>query len=154
MLQGRTGLRREALPSEVLDPERLRDRIRRSGTVEAARVDLANEVEGKLVGEIQTYVPPDRPLPPAVYEFGVALYDPADRGRGVGTEAVRLSVDWLFGRGAARVQGAAAVTNAPMRRVFEKVGFKELDRIEVEGLSELLYALTSSDWERRSSSTR
>ena len=34
----------------------LRERIRRSGTFHGGRVDLAIEVEGKLVGEVQTYV--------------------------------------------------------------------------------------------------
>ena len=52
------------------------------------RIDLGIEVEGGLVGDIQAYQPPDRSLPPAVYEIGVALYDPADRGKGLGTEAV------------------------------------------------------------------
>lgn len=80
---------------------------RRSGTFHGGRVDLAIEVEGKLVGEIQTYAPTDRQLPPATYDLGVALYDPQDRRRGFGTQAVRLLVGWLFGIGADRVQGAA-----------------------------------------------
>jgi RimJ/RimL family protein N-acetyltransferase len=110
-------------------------------------LDLAIDVDGKLVGEIQTYEPPDRPLPPAVYELGVALYDPEDRGNGVGTEAVRLLVGWLFRQGAERVQGAAAMTNVPMRRVFEKLGFGEVARIKVEGVAQLLYAISRSDWQ-------
>lgn len=114
---------------------------------------MAIEVEERLVGDIQTYPPSDRPLSPGVYEIGVALYDPADRGKGVGTDVVRLFVDWLFGEGADRVQGAAAVTNAPMRRVFEKLGFRGVGTIDVEGMAELLCAVSRSEWERRSDST-
>jgi len=124
VVQGRSHLQKEALGGGVLDPEKLRNRIRRSGIVEDGRVDLALEVEGKLVGEIQTYVPTDRHLPPATYELGVALYEPQDRRRGFGTQAVRLLVGWLFGIGADRVQGAAALTNVPMRRGFQKLSFK------------------------------
>jgi RimJ/RimL family protein N-acetyltransferase len=153
MLRGRTQLGREALPGGVPDREQLRDRIAQSGELRDGRIDLAIQVEESLVGDIQTYLPSDRLLPPAVFEMGVALYDPARRGKGVGTEAVRLLVGWLFERGAERVQGAAAMTNAPMRRVFEKLGFEVVDTIDVEGVPEHLYAVSRPDWHRRSGST-
>ena len=114
---------------------------------------MAIETGGRLVGEIQTYVPPDRALSSGVYELGISLYDAADRGKGLGTETVRLFVGWLFERGAERVQGATAPTNAPMRRVFQKLGFGELAALQVEGAPEILYGISRSDWDRAAAST-
>ena len=108
---------------------------------------MAIEVDGRLIGEIQTYVLPNRPLDLGVYEFGIALYEPGDRGKGFGTEAVRLFVGWLFLRGARRVQGAAAVTNTPMRRVFQKLGFEEVGPVDVDGVPEILFKISRSEWE-------
>lgn len=146
VVTGRTRLAREALPQGPPDPRMLRDRLLRSGTLDAGTMDLAIEADGSLVGEIQTYMPTDRRLPRGTYELGLALYDPTDRGKGFGTEAVGLLVEWLFGVGAERVQGAAALTNSPMRRVFEKLRFKEGARLDVEGISEVLYVISSDDW--------
>lgn len=151
VLEGRNRLGREALPGGSRDRERLRVRIQRSGKFHDGRIDLAIEVEGRLVGDIQTYQPPNRSLPSAVHEIGVALYDPVDRGKGWGTEAIQLFVDWLFrGQGAERVQGGTAVTNHPMRRVFDKLGFTVLGELDVEGVPELLYGVTRSEWEQSS----
>lgn len=149
VFQGRTQLGREALPGGPPDRERLRTRVEQSGHFHEGRIELGIEVEGGLVGDIQTYQPPDRSLPPAVFEVGVALYDPADRGKGLGTEAVQLFVGWLFRQGAERVQGGTAVTNSPMRRVFEKLGFTILGTLDVEEVPELLYGVTKSEWQRR-----
>jgi RimJ/RimL family protein N-acetyltransferase len=154
VLRGRTQLGREALPGGSRDRARLQARIEQSGKFREGRIDLAIEADGRLVGEIQTYRPPDRSLPPAVYEIGVSLYDPADRGKGWGTEAMQLLVDWLFRQGAERVQGGTAVTNHPMRRVFDKLGFTVLGTLDVEGVAELLYGATKCEWQERSARNR
>jgi RimJ/RimL family protein N-acetyltransferase len=132
----------------------MRVRIELSGKLRDGRIDLAVEANGRLVGEIQTYRPLERSLPPAVYEIGVSLYGSADRGKGWGTEALRLFVDWLFRQGAERVQGGTAVTNLPMRRVFEKLGFTVLGSLDVDGVEELLYGVTKSEWQPRSDRDR
>jgi RimJ/RimL family protein N-acetyltransferase len=149
-MAGRTQLGREALPGGPGDRERLRMRVEGSGRFRNGEIDLAIEARGKLIGEIATYRPPGRSLPPRVYEMGVALWDPAHRGRGYGAEAVRLFADWLFRQGAEQVQGGTAVANHPMRRVFEKVGFTPLGDPDVEGVEEVLYGVTKSDWTNES----
>ena len=154
MFQGRTQLATEALPGGGPDREQLRVRIQWSGKFHNGRIDLAIEVEGRLVGDIQTYQPPNRSLPPAVYEIGIALYDPVSCGKGLGTETMQLFVDWLFRQGAERVQGGTAVANHPMRRVFDKLGFTVLGELDVEGVPELLYGVTKSEWERLSDRNR
>jgi RimJ/RimL family protein N-acetyltransferase len=78
-------------------------------------------------------------------------FDSAERGKGLGTEAVSLFVNWLFEQGAEGVQGGTAVTNRPMRRVFEKLGFRVTRRIDVEGVEELLFAVNKAEWEAAAS---
>jgi RimJ/RimL family protein N-acetyltransferase len=54
----------------------------------------------------------------------VSIYDAADRGLGLGTEAVRLFVDWLFRQGVERVEGRTSQGNKAMVAVFERLGFR------------------------------
>ena len=149
MVEGRRRLGMEISPAGPPNREELRGRIERSGEFHEGRIDLGIEADGRLIGDIQTYRPGDRDLPPAVYEIGVALYDRGDRGKGLGTEAVRLFVDWLFQHGGRRVQAGTTAANPPMRRVFEKLGFRVLGDLEVEGISMLLYGVTRSEWRER-----
>ena len=62
--------------------------------------------------------------PPGVCELGIELFDEA-RGKGAGTEAVRLITEWLLENDYRRVQATTDLRNAPMRRVLEKLGFEE-----------------------------
>ncbi len=93
-----------------------------SGTWNEGRLDLAIQVDGKLVGEVD--VRSDRQmLPPGVCEFGIELW--ADlRGAGIGTEAVELLTRWLHEQGFSRVQAGTHVANLQMRTVLAKVGFE------------------------------
>lgn len=104
--------------------ERLRRRLGHSGQMFRGHLDLAIEVGGRLIGEVQARGHPAQTLPPGVYEVGVVVYDHADRGQGHGAEAVALLTAWLFEHaGAARVQAGTATDNAAMRRVLERLGF-------------------------------
>ena len=61
---------------------------------------------------------------PGLFFLSIALFRPEDRGRGLGTEAVRVLCDWLFGSGGAeRIESSTAVSNTRMRGVFDKLGF-------------------------------
>lgn len=56
---------------------------------------------------------------------GIGIGDPAYRGRGYGTDAMRLAVRYAFNElGAARVTLQAAAHNARAIRSYEKVGFE------------------------------
>jgi RimJ/RimL family protein N-acetyltransferase len=48
---------------------------------------------------------------------------PGARGRGVATRAARLLSVWGIEQGLERIQGYAAVDNAPSQRVLERAGF-------------------------------
>jgi RimJ/RimL family protein N-acetyltransferase len=112
------------VPSGAPDPLKLRERIERSGRMVDQSLDLAIESDGLLVGEIGTFADPEHGVQPGLFLLSIGLFSPSDRGRGLGTEAVRLLCDWLFrSAGAERVESSTAVSNAAMRRVFDKVGF-------------------------------
>jgi RimJ/RimL family protein N-acetyltransferase len=105
--------------------ERLRERIANSGQFVDGWLDLGIESAGRLVGEVDARRPP-RTMPEGVFELGISLFDVSDRGRGLGTDAVRLLTRYLFDREEARrVQASTWVGNRAMRRVLEKLGFLE-----------------------------
>jgi len=112
-------------PVGMPDRERLRARVERSGILHEGWLDLAIEVDGRTVGEIGTYgEETGREVRPGTFFFGIGLFDAADRGRGIGTDATRALCDWLFREaGALRIETATAVTNTPMRGVLERLGF-------------------------------
>jgi RimJ/RimL family protein N-acetyltransferase len=105
--------------------ERLKKRVASSGAFVDGWLDLGIEADGRLVGEIDARQPP-RSLPQGVFELGISLFETADRGHGLGTDAIRLMTRYLFEHeDAARVQGSTWVGNPAMRRVFLKLGFTE-----------------------------
>lgn len=131
---------------------RFRQRLARSGRFVVGRLDLAIDIDGRLAGEIGARCP-ERPLPPGVFEVGIALYERIDRGRGLGTEAVELLTGYLFGGlEATRVEAATATENEPMRRVLEKLGFAREGTVRgfmptaPQRVDYLLYAVTRDDW--------
>jgi RimJ/RimL family protein N-acetyltransferase len=131
--------------------EEIKEHIARSGEFEEGRLDLAVETDGRLVGDVVTLTHPLLDLAPGVYQVGIVLYSSETRGRGIGTEAMRLLVDWLFQvQGAHRVQAGTAEANRPMRSVLDRLGFR------FEGVSEVIfkkrperyamYAVKANDW--------
>ena len=105
--------------------ERFRRRLLRSGRLWRGLLDLAIDRDGQLVGTIQARTRPAQTLPADVYEIGVILYRPRDRGNGYGAEAVELLTTWLFETGQAeRVQAATEAGNTAMRAVLERLGFQ------------------------------
>jgi RimJ/RimL family protein N-acetyltransferase len=105
------------------EKERVLQRLRQSGRWIDGRLDLAIEAEARVVGNIDAR---RTALPPGVFALGIGLFRSADRGRGWGTESVRLLTDHLFAlERAARVEASTDVANAAMRRVLEKVGFAQ-----------------------------
>ena len=95
----------------------------------------------------------DRPGP-GVWEFGV-LIDPEHRGRGAGTAAQRLLVDYLFSTTSCnRVWAGTDVDNVAEQRALERVGLQREGRVRGAGFragrwrDSFIYGTTRSDWER------
>lgn len=92
--------------------------------IEAAedRWDYGISLDGRLIGEVVlNHV--DAANESA--SFRIAIWEPQDRGRGYGTEATRLLVDFGFcSIGLNRIELEVYAFNPQARRAYEKVGFK------------------------------
>jgi NAD(P)-dependent dehydrogenase (short-subunit alcohol dehydrogenase family)/RimJ/RimL family protein N-acetyltransferase len=136
------------------DEAAFRARLARSGYLRDGWLDLAVDLEGKSIGRIQTFVPPDRELPPGTFDIGIGLVSEA-RGRGYGTEALALLTGWLFEHTAAEVVEAGTdPANAPMRAVFRRSGWTEAGPLTEAGRRWLMYRLTRADWRSRETAPR
>ncbi|MDP9185134.1 MAG: GNAT family N-acetyltransferase [Actinomycetota bacterium] len=102
---------------------RVRARVDHSGTWRDQRVlDLAVELEGRVVGDVQARRDPSYE-PPGLFDLGIGLFRD-HRGVGVGTTAIALIAAFLFDEEqAVRVSLSTDVDNVAMRRVAEKTGF-------------------------------
>jgi RimJ/RimL family protein N-acetyltransferase len=135
--------------TQPIVPERdaLLARFQRSGIMQDGALDLAIEVDGRKIGEIQTYIPLGRELPVGAFEVGIGINDPSQRGRGFGTEAVRLLVGWLFSdMRATRVHMPTVQTNVAMRTVLERLGFVPVGTVDELGLEFVFYVVTREGW--------
>jgi RimJ/RimL family protein N-acetyltransferase len=134
--------------------ERFRRRLHRSGRLWRGCLDLAVDRDGQVIGTIQARTRPAQTLPAGVYEIGVILYEPRDRGHGYGTEAVGLLTTWLFGSGRAeRVQAGTDVGNNAMRAALERLGFQFEGVMRGYGaatagtrMDGAMYAVLKSEW--------
>ena len=105
------------------------------------------QVEAALMrGE---FVPPDRALPPGVFEVGIGLQAHA-RNRGHGREALALLTDWLFEQaGAVQVEAPTDPANVPMKRVFDHVGWEVVGPHHEFDREWVMYAITREQWATR-----
>jgi RimJ/RimL family protein N-acetyltransferase len=133
---------------------KLRDRIANSGRVAHGELLLGIAKDGRLAGEIQARQP-DMGLPPGVFEIGIEVFDPAERGAGIGRKALALFVTHLFEEEHAhRVQLTTDVDNAAMRRVAEYLGFglegtlRGFMPTKSEPRDYLMYGMTRDDFEK------
>lgn len=63
-------------------------------------------------------------------EFGILIGDPADRGKGYGTEATRLALRWAFDElGVHNVLLDTSSSNPAAIRAYRNAGFREIGRI-------------------------
>jgi RimJ/RimL family protein N-acetyltransferase len=132
--------------AELPDQEAFRARMRQSGRLVDGELDLAVDLDGALIGRIQTFVPPGRPLPPGTFEVGIGLREHA-QGQGHGREALALLTGWLFEHaGAQVVESATDPANAAMRVVFHRVGWARAGSQTEFGRDWAVYRITRKDW--------
>ncbi len=148
-----TGEARQWLPMGAPPRHELRRRVDAAGEPSDGRIDLAIEVDGRMVGEIDARHP-RWAVPPGVWEIGISMFSPADRGRGLGGEAVSLLCDRLFEReNAHRVALTTDLDNAAMRTVAERCGFafegvlrSFMPSADGPRRDYAMYAITKDDW--------
>jgi RimJ/RimL family protein N-acetyltransferase len=132
--------------AELPDEEAFRARLRRSGRLVDGELDLAVDLDGTLIGRIQTFVPPGAPLPPGTFDVGIGLREHA-RGQGHGREALALLTGWLFEHAAAQViEGDTDPANAAMRAVFHRAGWAQVESQTEFGREWAVYRITREDW--------
>jgi ribosomal-protein-alanine N-acetyltransferase len=133
--------------------EELRERIERSGEFDGVELLLGIHLDGKLVGEVQARQP-RMGLPPGVFEIGIDVFDPAQRGKGIGTQALRLLLTRLFeSESAHRVQATTDVDNTAMRALSDRCGLgcegvMRSFMPSIDGPKDYaIYAITRDQWE-------
>ncbi|MDX6267881.1 MAG: [ribosomal protein S5]-alanine N-acetyltransferase [Frankiales bacterium] len=77
--------------------------------------------DGVIVGDCGWFGPPDAD---SEVEIGYGLA-PSARGRGLGTEAVRLLVEWILGQGARSVRAEVLPGNETSLRLLARLGFED-----------------------------
>ena len=133
----------------IPDEAGFKARLRRSGQLVDGWLDLAIDLDGTVIGRIQTFVPEGRQLSPGTFDVGIGL-DEAVRGKGYGREALALFTGWLFEHAAAQVVEAPTDPgNAPMRAVFGHVGWSQAGTVTEHGREWLMYRITRQEWQAR-----
>ena len=133
--------------AELPDEASFKARLQRSGHMEDGWLDLAIDLDGTVIGRIQTFVPESRQLPPGTFDVGIGL-DKAVRGKGYGREALTLLTGWLFRHaGAQAVQAPTDPANAAMRTVFDRVGWTLVGTVYDYGRQWVMYRITRPEWE-------
>jgi RimJ/RimL family protein N-acetyltransferase len=130
-----------------------------SRSTQPDRLDLAvtDRITGDLVGEVVLYEW-DADTRSCTFR---TLIGPRGRGRGLGTEATRLTVGHGFEQlGLHRIQLEAYAHNLRALHVYEKVGFvvegvrRETELRDGEWVDEVMMALLDHEWAALSSTAR
>nr|WP_262986124.1 GNAT family protein [Streptomyces sp. CBMA123] len=104
------------------DPERFRRRWAENGLLGEEQWIFAVATEGEFLGFVAATRKGARPTAP-YWSLGAQLL-PRARGRGIGTEAQRLLVDYLFAHTPVmRLEADTEADNLAEQRVLEKLGF-------------------------------
>jgi RimJ/RimL family protein N-acetyltransferase len=117
-------------------------------TMTETRRFIIEKKDGKKVGNIRHWlVQPNR-----VMEIGYLII-PSERGKGHGTEAVQIMVDYLFlSKDIPRIQAMTNVKNKASHRVLEKAGFKREGAVRKsafvrgEWANAYLYSILREEW--------
>ncbi|MGH2679282.1 MAG: GNAT family N-acetyltransferase [Actinomycetota bacterium] len=133
---------------------KLRDRVAASGRVTQGELLLGIVSDGRLAGEVQARQP-EMGLPPGVFEIGIEVFDPTERGTGIGRRALAQFLAHLFEEEHAhRIQLTTDVDNVAMRRVAEHLGFSLEGTLrgfmpaKTGPRDYVMYGLTEADFER------
>ncbi len=103
--------------------------------------------DGAKIGVVNTF-----PAAGGLLEIGFTMI-PSERGKGYGTEAVQILVDYLFlSRDLVRIQAFTELGNMASQRLLDKVGFKREGTIRksmfIRGKWKdlLLYSILREEW--------
>ncbi|HTG47844.1 MAG TPA: GNAT family protein [Actinomycetota bacterium] len=107
-----------------MDAAEVRRRIAASGRWGDHDLFLGIRRDGSTIGTVQAAACPRLQFP-GTFEIGVVVFDEANRGQGLGSEAVALLTGYLFDEMQAhRVSLTTDVDNVAMHRSAAKLGFR------------------------------
>lgn len=101
--------------------ERWRGRMSRSGAWDDHYFHLAITENDQLIGDLQVRHC-GQTMPDGALELGLELATDS-RGKGIGTEVLKLAANKFFSEGAHRISGSTELSNLAMIRTFEKAGW-------------------------------
>ena len=102
--------------------ERFLKRFQNLGQWDDHYLQLAIDLDGKLVGDFQLRKC-DSTRPDGALEMGIEIAEEL-QGKGLGTLALIEGARYAFAQGAHRIEGSTAEDNHAMRKAFEKAGWK------------------------------
>jgi aminoglycoside 6'-N-acetyltransferase len=137
------------------NPRLARDEFRETAFLTKDGGRLTIEVDGQVAGRVQWRIARwGSADTPHCWELGFMVF-PQWRGRGVGREAGRQLVDYLFNQSPVmRIQSYTDVENHPAQRLLESGGFQKEGVIRGaqwrQGTwhDQILYSLLRDDWLR------
>jgi RimJ/RimL family protein N-acetyltransferase len=141
-------------PFFVGEAESLRRRFEQDGLLseDATRL-VVEDRAGRRVGLAGI---DDVDLHSRVARISATILDPSERGKGLGTEAHRVLVSYLFlHRGLLRVEAFVAAGNSAARAVLRRLGFTEegvlRSRVVAHGQRHdvVVHGLLAEEWSRR-----
>ena len=116
---------------------------------------IIEKKDGTKIGHIGAYMGTR-----TSWEIGYALV-PSERGKGYGTEAIQIMVDYLFlKKDFVRVQAPAAPGNIASQRALEKAGFSKEGLMRKSGhakgeyIDQYLYSILREEWKEPKILTR
>jgi len=109
---------------------------------------VVEKKDGTKIGFIAHYFV----VPTKLMEIGYDII-PSERGKGYGTEAVRIIVNYLFlTKDIVRIQAVTNVGNKPSQRVLEKAAFKKegtlrkVGYVRGEWTDAYVYSILREEW--------
>jgi aminoglycoside 6'-N-acetyltransferase len=114
------------------------------------------ELEGRPIGAMQIIDPHLEPthywgdIAPDLRAIDIWIGDPRDRGKGYGTQMMRLAMERCFAD--ARVTAIVIdplASNTRAHRFYERLGFRPVGRRMFGEDDCLVHELTRADWEKR-----
>ncbi len=94
---------------------------------------VAEDSDGGVIGFVQLFPTFSSILAARMYLLSDLFVVPAARHRGVGTRLLKSAVETAQASGAVGLELAAAITNTPARKLYEKLGWKRDDEFYVYG---------------------
>jgi RimJ/RimL family protein N-acetyltransferase len=117
---------------------------------------MIEKKEGTKIGFVAHYLV----QPTRLMEIGYGII-PIERGKGYGTEAVQIMVDYLFlSKDIFRVQAVTNVGNKASQRVLEKAGFKnegtlrDVGYVRGERTDAYVYSILREEWKEPKTLTK